>query len=153
MITKAKDLSAYVITITQRSPKQFRFTFVSRMQNLCLDVIEFLFRANDTYVEKGDQAAWTIRADFQCRAMTNLKLLAYVSLLAMENKCILPRQDILAYMDADKYYNAGDILNGVPSIVASGMSINRVSALLTQMTDAGWVTKTVDKRVNYYSLA
>ncbi len=28
VITKAKDLCSYVITITQKSPKQFRFTFV-----------------------------------------------------------------------------------------------------------------------------
>ena len=63
------------------------------------------------------------------------------------------KQDILAWMDADTVYAAGDILKGVPSIVASGMSINRVSALLTQLADNGSVNKTVDKRKNYYSLA
>ena len=92
VITKAKDLSSYVITITQKSPKQFRFTFVSRMQNLCLDVIEGLYRANDTFVKAGDQAAWNTRLEYQRKAMTDLKLLGYVSLLAMENKCILPKQ-------------------------------------------------------------
>lgn len=34
VITKAKDLCAYVMTVTQKSPKQFRFTFVNRLQNL-----------------------------------------------------------------------------------------------------------------------
>ena len=34
VITKAKDLCSYIITITQKSPKQFRFTFVTRLQNL-----------------------------------------------------------------------------------------------------------------------
>lgn len=92
VITKAKDLSSYVITVTQKSPKQFRFTFVSRMQNLCLDVIEGLYRANDTFVKAGDQAAWNTRLEYQRKAMTDLKLLGYVSLLAMENKCILPKQ-------------------------------------------------------------
>ncbi len=38
VIMKAKDMSAYVLGVTRKSPKQFRFTFVSRMQNLCLDV-------------------------------------------------------------------------------------------------------------------
>ena len=61
--------------------------------------------------------------------------------------------DVLAWMDEGVSYAAGDILKGVPSIVASGMSINRVSALLTQLVNAGAVTKTVDKRKNYYSLA
>ncbi len=92
VITKAKDLCSYVITITQKSPKQFRFTFVSRMQNLCLDVIESLYRANDTFVKTGDQEAWNTRIEFQHRAMTDLKLLGYIALLAMENKCILPKQ-------------------------------------------------------------
>lgn len=63
------------------------------------------------------------------------------------------KADILAYMDADVLYSAGDILKGVPSIVASGMSINRVSALMTQLADSGAVTKTVDKRKNFYTLA
>lgn len=63
------------------------------------------------------------------------------------------KSDILAFMEADVMYAAGDILKGVPSIVASGMSINRVSALMTQLADSGAVTKTVDKRKNYYSLA
>lgn len=54
VITKAKDLCSYVMTVTQKSPKQFRFTFVSRLQNLSLSVIENLFRANDVFVSKTD---------------------------------------------------------------------------------------------------
>ena len=92
VITKSKDLCSYVITITQKSPKQFRFTFVSRMQNLSLDVIEYLYIANDTFVMKGDTAAWRQRLEFQHKAMTSLKLLSYFSLLALENKCIIQRQ-------------------------------------------------------------
>ena len=38
-------------------------------------------------------------------------------------------------------------------IVAAGMSINRVSALMTQLVDAGAVNKTVEKRKNFYTLA
>ena len=52
VITKAKDLCSYVMTVTQKSPKQFRFTFVSRLQNLALSAIENLFRANDVFVSK-----------------------------------------------------------------------------------------------------
>lgn len=63
------------------------------------------------------------------------------------------KADILAWMDADAVYAAGDVLKGVPSVVASGMSINRVSALLTQLCEAGAIVKTVDKRKNYYTLA
>lgn len=63
------------------------------------------------------------------------------------------KADILAWMTPDTLYAAGDIMKGVPSIVAAGMSINRVSALMTQLKDAGAVTVTVDKRKNFYALA
>ena len=63
------------------------------------------------------------------------------------------KSDILAWMDAGVQYAAGDVLKNVPSIVASGMSINRVSALMTQLAESGAVVKTVDKRKNFYSLA
>ena len=92
VITKAKDLCSYVMTVTQKSPKQFRFTFTSRLQNLSLDVIEALYRANDTFVTKDNPSSRDKRLEFQHQAMTNLKLLAYFSLLAREQNCILPKQ-------------------------------------------------------------
>ena len=36
VIMKAKDLCNYVLTVTQKSPKQFRFSLVGCMQNLSL---------------------------------------------------------------------------------------------------------------------
>ena len=54
VITKAKDLCSYVMTVTQKSPKQFRFTFVSRLQNSALSAIENLFRTNDVFASKTD---------------------------------------------------------------------------------------------------
>ncbi len=92
VITKAKDLCSYIMTVTQKSPKQFRFTFVSRLQNLALSVIENLFRANDVFVSKGDLNSQKERIGYQRSAMTDLKLLGYISLLAMEQSCILPKQ-------------------------------------------------------------
>ena len=46
VITKTKELAKYVITVTEKSPKKFRFTLVTRLQNYCLDVIENLLMAN-----------------------------------------------------------------------------------------------------------
>ena len=92
VITKAKDLCAYIMTVTQRSPKQFRFTFVSRLQNLALSVIENLFRANDVFVSRQDVIAQKERLGYQRAAMTDLKLLGYISLLAAEQGCILLKQ-------------------------------------------------------------
>ena len=89
VITKAKDLCSYVVKITQESPKQYRFTFVTRLQNLAIDVIENLYRANDTFVTKDRVESGAVRLDYQHKALTDLRLLAYFSLLAFENGCIL----------------------------------------------------------------
>ena len=80
------------MTVTQKSPKQYRFSFVSRLQNLSLDVIESLYRANETFVSKGNLSAVETRLELQQRAMTDLKLLGYISLLAREQNCIFPKQ-------------------------------------------------------------
>lgn len=92
VITKAKDLCSYIMTITQKSPKHFRYTFVSKLQNLALSVIENLFRANDVFVVKQDVQAQKERLGYQKAAMTDLKLIGYISLLSMEQCCILPKQ-------------------------------------------------------------
>ena len=92
IITKAKDLCSYVMTVTQKSPKQFRFTYVSRLQNLSLSAIENLFRANDVFVSKNDSLSQKERITYQRNAMTDFKLLGYIALLSMEQKCILPKQ-------------------------------------------------------------
>ena len=80
------------MVVTQKSPKHFRFTFVTRMQNLALDVIENLYRANDTFITGKDLEARKKRLEFQHNAITSLKLLTYISYLAYEQGCILLKQ-------------------------------------------------------------
>ena len=92
VVTKAKDLCSCIMTVTQKSPKHFRFTFVSKLQNLSLDVIESLYRANDVFVAAGDAAAAQRRLALQRDALASLKMLAYFSLLSMEQGCLLKRQ-------------------------------------------------------------
>lgn len=50
VITKSKDLCNYILTITDKSPKKFRFTLVSRLQNYSLAIIENLLSANEVRV-------------------------------------------------------------------------------------------------------
>lgn len=93
VITKAKELCTYVVTITEKSPKKFRFTFVGRMQNLSLDVIENLYRANDVYIGSSqNEKAIQIRREWQQKAVTNLRLLDYIAMIAADSNCILKRQ-------------------------------------------------------------
>lgn len=63
------------------------------------------------------------------------------------------KADILAWMEPSVDYACADIAKGVPSIVAAGISMNRVTAMLTQLVNSGALVRTEDKRKNYYSLA
>ena len=90
VITIVKKLGAYVITITEKSPKKFRGVFVNRMQNYCLDTLELLLQANfirmDTLTNKQN------REEFQKESIVKLKLLGYVAMLAELSGCILKKQ-------------------------------------------------------------
>ena len=92
VITKAKDLCTYVMIVTQKSPKQYRYTFVLRLQNLSLDIIENLYRANDTFVAKGNKSSIDKRLEYQHQAMTSLKLLCYFADISKDSGCILFKQ-------------------------------------------------------------
>ena len=63
------------------------------------------------------------------------------------------KADILAWMEPDTLYTAQEIAEKVPSIVAAGLSVNRVGAMLTQLCNEEWAERTEDKGKNYYSLA
>ncbi len=91
IITKTKNLCSYVLTVTDKSPKKFRFTLVAKLQNNALDALESLFLANEIYVGEKDKSQIAKRQDHQRKAMTHLKLLAYLAQLAMEQQCILPK--------------------------------------------------------------
>lgn len=109
VITKAKQLCLYVMQITEKSPKRFRFTFVSRMQNLALDVVENLFRANEVFVSKGDDAALARRFRLQHDASTSLKMLVYVAEMAASQGCILSRQYEQISIQA---FDVGNLIGG-----------------------------------------
>lgn len=92
VITKAKDLCSYILTVTEKSPKRFRFTLTSRLQNYALNVIENLYRANEVFLIKENLRTQERRRDYQRQAMTECRLLAYMAQLAMEQGAILPKQ-------------------------------------------------------------
>ena len=90
VITVAKKLSAYVINITEKSPKKFRGVFVNRMQNYCLDTLEYLIKAN--FIRMDCQENKQKREELQKEAIIKMKLLGYISMLAESSGCILNRQ-------------------------------------------------------------
>ena len=90
VITYAKKLCAYVITVTEKSPKKFRSVFVSRMQNYCLDTIEFLLKAN--FIKVDCENNRIKRQNYQKEAIVKLKLLGYIAMVAESSGCILTKQ-------------------------------------------------------------
>jgi len=85
VLVKAKDLANYVVTITEKSPKKFRFTLVNRLQNYSLEVIELILKANASR-DVG------FRLEEQDRAKVLLNLLDAFAEIALKQHCILIKQ-------------------------------------------------------------
>jgi len=51
VFTRAKELSKAVFLVTQDAPKKFRFSLVSRLQDLSLEVVGRLYRANEIFID------------------------------------------------------------------------------------------------------
>lgn len=90
VITNVKKLGAYVIAITEKSPKKYRGVFVNRMQNYCLDTLEYLLEANFIRMDSVEHKKQ--REEYQKDAIVKLKLLGYIAMVAEASGCILKRQ-------------------------------------------------------------
>ena len=79
VITRTRELCSYVLTVTDKSPKRFRFTLVAKMQNRALDALENLFLVNEVYVADLRTDRLERRLELQHSAIANLKLLGYLA--------------------------------------------------------------------------
>jgi len=91
VIMKAKELCSVVFDVTEKSPKRYRFTFSSKLQNYALDVIDRLCRANEIFAVCGEESAKE-RLALQREALSELKLLSCVAEIAKERGALLPKQ-------------------------------------------------------------
>ena len=89
VITKTRNLANYVFTVTHKSPKEYRFSIVSRMQNYVLDAVENLYRANA--VQLTPQTIMN-REHYQREAMTAYRLLGTVAQIGSEQGAITAHQ-------------------------------------------------------------
>lgn len=89
---QAQDLCTYIMKGTQNSPKQFRFTFTTRIQNMSMDIVRDIYRANNIYVkdiqDAGASYAINQRLQLQRDALANIQLLMYFSQLSLQQKAI-----------------------------------------------------------------
>ena len=89
VITEAKNLATYVIIVTEKSPKKYRHTFINKLHNYVLDIIENLYLANEIEVIENNIKYYELRKGYQTKALTKLKLLDYLAELSYEAKAIL----------------------------------------------------------------
>ena len=61
------------------------------------------------------------------------------------------KAQILDWMEPETQYQAAEVVKTCPA--CEGMSVQKVSALLSQLHAEGSLSKTVDKRKNFYALA
>ena len=96
VITLTKDLCAYVMQATLKSPKAFRFSYVSKLQDTALAILELLYMANDIFVGQNairpNEANLNRRLEYQRLALAKLKLLAYLAMAASEQKVLTLKQ-------------------------------------------------------------
>ena len=78
VFTRAKHLCEYTFRASTKIPKEYRWNVADRMLGHCLDVIDNLYLANDTF----DKAE---REKLQRRADSRLKILGY--LIVISEKC------------------------------------------------------------------
>ena len=79
VINKAKKLMEYTFTITNsenRFPKKIRYTLVQRLQDLSMEIIELLYRANDAGTFQ--EAERRERRKLQKLALTKSNMMMYL---------------------------------------------------------------------------
>ena len=82
VITKTKKLLSYIFQITEKCPVKYRYTYVSKMHNLIMEIIELMYYAN------GLELSNDKRREYQEKAKVKIKLLDYICEAAKDAKCI-----------------------------------------------------------------
>lgn len=99
IITETKRLIDYVFVITEKSPKKFRYSLVSKIHNLIIEIVELLYEDNNIHIGNIN------RLNKQEKEKVKFMLLDYVCELSAKEKCILFGQ----YENISKYINNSNI--------------------------------------------
>ena len=84
VFTDAKKLSEYIFVITEKAPKKYRWSIVTRLQDTSIYVIELLYRAN---FEQDD-----LRLNYQKDASVQLRLIDHYAEMAYKLQAISFKQ-------------------------------------------------------------
>lgn len=91
--------------VTDKSPKKFRYTFVSKIHKLLIEIIELLYEANSIDVMD------VLRLSKQEEVLVKFQVLDYICELATREKCLLFNQyeNISCYINSCMKYLNGCI--------------------------------------------
>lgn len=84
-MTKARELAKYIFDSCEKSPKKFRFTLCTKLENYCLNVIEYIYVADS--IKDSDE-----RIIYQDKAKRLLTMIDYFANLSFELGCITFKQ-------------------------------------------------------------
>lgn len=82
----AKKLVDYILQASEKAPKKYCYSYLSKIENVSLEIVMLLYEAND--IRLGD----SLRKEKQDAALTKLRILDFLSEEAMKNKCFLSHQ-------------------------------------------------------------
>ena len=103
VITEVKRLIDYVFVISEKSPKKYRYSFLSKIHNLLFDIIELLYEANSIRLGNDE------RLNKQKLVKIKLEIVDYLCDLGTREKCFLFSQ----YENISKYIcECMKLLNG-----------------------------------------
>ena len=93
VMIRAKELCTLILKVTNNMPKQYRYTLAQRPQNMSMEIIEYLYMANEVYVTKDNaNGRYEERRQLKQKALTRVKMVAYFATLALEHNAILMKQ-------------------------------------------------------------
>ena len=92
VLVSARELLKYVIQVTHKSPKEYRFSLVSNIHKNAFEVLENIIHANDIYLTKNNLKEFELRNQYQRNALAKIQLLECFALISLESNCILMKQ-------------------------------------------------------------
>ena len=102
VFTAAKKLAEYIFVICEKSPKKFRWSIITRLQNASVDVIENLYRAN--FEREANK-----RIAYQKSAMVSINLVDFFAETARSKNAISYHQTAVI---AKQIVECKKLLNG-----------------------------------------
>jgi len=79
VILKAQKLASHIILVTNKSPKKYRYSYVDKLHNNALSIVELLYLANEIKLDPENIEDYQKRLALQTEALAKAKLLGYLS--------------------------------------------------------------------------